>query len=46
MPLTTRPEGENDGGYAVNSYTDIDPRFGCREDLLALTRPCGAAGCS
>ncbi len=38
MPLTTRPAGENDGGYAVNSYTDIDPRYGTREDLLALTK--------
>lgn len=38
MPLTTRPSGENDGGYAVNSYTDIDPRFGTKEDLLHLTR--------
>ncbi len=38
MPLTTRPEGENDGGYAVNSYTDIDPRFGSKEDLLSLTK--------
>ena len=38
MPLTTRPSGENDGGYAVNSYTEIDPRFGTKEDLLGLTR--------
>lgn len=37
MPLTTRPERDNDGGYAVNSYTEIDPRFGSREDLLQLT---------
>lgn len=44
MPLTTRPEGENDGGYAVNSYTDIDPRFGCREDLLVLTEAMRARG--
>ena len=38
MPLTTRPSGENDGGYAVNSYTEIDPKFGTKEDLLSLTR--------
>ncbi len=37
MPITTRPKGENDGGYAVNSYTDIDPKYGIKEDLLALT---------
>lgn len=37
MPLTTRPNGPNDGGYAVNSYTAIDPRYGSNEDLLRLT---------
>lgn len=37
MPVTTRPKGENDGGYAVNSYTEVDPRYGSREDLLNLT---------
>ena len=37
MPLTRRPKGPNDGGYAVNSYTEIDPRYGSTEDLLQLT---------
>ena len=37
MPLTKRPAGPNDGGYAVNSYTEIDPRYGSTEDLLQLT---------
>jgi len=37
MPLTTRPKGENDGGYAVNSYTAIDKRFGTKADLNKLT---------
>ena len=37
MPLTKRPKGPNDGGYAVNSYTEIDPRYGSTEDLLRLT---------
>lgn len=37
MPLTERPAGANDGGYAVNSYTSIDPRFGTESDLNALT---------
>jgi len=37
MPLTKRPKGPNDGGYAVNSYTEIDPRYGSTEDLLKLT---------
>ena len=27
MPITTRPSKENDGGYAVNSYTEIDPKL-------------------
>ncbi|AKA34861.1 amylosucrase [Flagellimonas lutaonensis] len=38
MPITTRPEGENDGGYAVNSYHEIDKRYGTKKDLLALTK--------
>lgn len=37
MPITTRPKGENDGGYAVNSYTDVDKRFGTKKDFLDLT---------
>ncbi|NNK11577.1 MAG: alpha amylase [Flavobacteriaceae bacterium] len=37
MPITTRPAGENDGGYAVNSYTDIDPKYGDKKSLLKLT---------
>ncbi|NNF19979.1 MAG: alpha amylase, partial [Flavobacteriaceae bacterium] len=38
MPLTTRPSGENDGGYAVNSYTEIEKRLGSKEDLRQLTK--------
>nr|WP_299386624.1 alpha-amylase family glycosyl hydrolase [Allomuricauda sp.] len=37
MPITTRPKGENDGGYAVNSYYKVDPKYGSQKDLLALT---------
>lgn len=37
MPITTRPKGENDGGYAVNSYHKVDKRYGTKKDLLALT---------
>ena len=37
MPLTTRPAGENDGGYAVNNYHEIDPKFGTKKDFLKLT---------
>ncbi|MFS4468897.1 amylosucrase [Maribacter sp. 2210JD10-5] len=36
MPVTTRPKGENDGGYAVNSYHKIDPKYGSKKDFLAL----------
>lgn len=38
MPITPRPQGENDGGYAVNGYYEVDPRFGSTEDLLDLTK--------
>lgn len=38
MPLTKRPAGPNDGGYAVNSYTEIDPALGSNADLESLTR--------
>ena len=38
MPITPRPKGENDGGYAVNSYHKVDPRYGTQEDLLSLTQ--------
>ena len=38
MPVTTRPKGENDGGYAVNSYTQVDKKYGSKADLLSLTK--------
>lgn len=37
MPITTRPAGESDGGYAVNSYLEVDKKYGSKEDLLELT---------
>jgi len=37
MPITPRPKGENDGGYAGNSYQEVDHRYGTKDDLLALT---------
>jgi len=36
MPLTTRPKGESDGGYAVNSYTQIDKKYGTQKDFEKL----------
>ncbi|MDG1571631.1 amylosucrase [Robiginitalea sp. M366] len=38
MPLTKRPKGPSDGGYAVNSYTDIDPRYGTDADFKQLSK--------
>lgn len=37
MPITPRPKEENDGGYAVNNYHEIDPRYGTKDDFLKLT---------
>lgn len=38
MPITTRPEGENDGGYAVNSYHEIDAKYGSKDDFTNFTK--------
>lgn len=46
MPITTRPYGENDGGYAVNSYHEVDKRYGTFNDLLALTKKLREEGMS
>ena len=37
MPLLKMPEKDNDGGYAVEDFFSIDPRFGTNEDLADLT---------
>lgn len=36
MPLFKAPEGENDGGYAVSSYREVDPRLGTMAELSDL----------
>ncbi len=36
MPLLRPREGENDGGYAVADYDQVDPRIGTMADLQAL----------
>lgn len=36
MPLLRPRDGENDGGYAVASYDEVDPRLGSMDDLAAL----------
>lgn len=36
MPLFRSPQGENDGGYAISSYREVDPRLGTMEELTRL----------
>ncbi len=36
LPLFASPEVHNDGGYAVSSYRDVDPKLGSMVDLEAL----------
>lgn len=38
MPIYKVPPGENDGGYAVSSYRQVDPQLGTSEQLVELTR--------
>lgn len=36
MPLFKAPEGENDGGYAVSSYREVNPALGSMSQLAEL----------
>ncbi len=36
MPLFRCPEGENDGGYAISSYQEVDPKIGSMAELSSL----------
>ena len=36
MPIFKSPEGDNDGGYAVSSYREVNPELGTMEDLKKL----------
>ena len=36
MPLFRCPEGNNDGGYAVSSYREVDPQLGTIDQLRDL----------
>ncbi len=36
MPLFKTPAGDNDGGYAVSSYREVNPALGTTEDLVEL----------
>jgi amylosucrase len=46
MPMFKAPEGENDGGYAVSSYREVNPRLGTMEQLASLARELRSAGIS
>jgi glycosidase len=46
MPLFKAPEGENDGGYAVSSYHEVNPVLGTMEQLASLARDLRTANIS
>jgi len=46
MPFFKRPEGPNDGGYAVSSYREVHPPLGTMEQLASLAHDLRAAGIS
>jgi len=46
MPLFRVPEGENDGGYAVSSYRQVNPSLGTMEQLRVLTKELRREGIS
>jgi len=46
LPFLKMREGENDGGFAVASFEEVDPRFGSNADLEALTGELRSAGIS
>lgn len=46
MPLLKMPEKYNDGGYAVEDFLQVDPRFGDNQDLEDLCDSLRGAGIS
>lgn len=46
MPLFRAPEGNSDGGYAVSSYREVDPKLGTMVELAALAAELRAQGIS
>jgi len=46
MPLFLSPAGENDGGYAVSSYRQVNPTLGTMEELTALATELRRSGIS
>ena len=37
MPIFKSPAGDDDGGYAISSYRELDPAIGTMEDLRELS---------
>jgi glycosidase len=46
MPLFQSPEGENDGGYAISSYREVDPQLGTMDALRKLATELRSEGIS
>src|SRR5450830_1070752 len=46
LPFLRAREGENDGGFAVSSFDDVEPSLGTNADLVALTTRLREAGIS
>jgi amylosucrase len=46
LPFLKPRAGESDGGFAVASFEEVDPRLGSNDDLLDLTAALRAAGIS
>jgi amylosucrase len=46
MPLLKMPHPNNDGGYAVDSFVEIDSKFGSNDDLVNLTKAMRKRGMS
>ena len=46
MPLFASPAGDDDGGYAISSYRDVDPELGTMDELRELARELRQQGIS
>jgi len=46
MPLFRVPQGENDGGYAISSYREVNPALGTMDQLSHLASELRKAGIS
>ena len=46
MPLFQAPQGDNDGGYAVTSYREVDPALGTMDELAELAQDLRRSGIS